>query len=75
MSESVQEILNAFDRLPESERLEALSEILKRTRDDAIGELNPESTGPLSDEDEELVRLAEMTFLELDAREAADGNP
>jgi hypothetical protein len=28
---------------------------------------------PLSDEDEELVHLAELTFLELDAREAADG--
>jgi hypothetical protein len=75
MSESVQEILNAFDRLPEAERLEALSEILKRTGDDAIGALNSESMDPLSDEDEELVRLAEMTFLELDAREAADGNP
>jgi hypothetical protein len=33
-----------------------------------------ESTSLLADEDEELVRIAEMTFLELDAQEAADGH-
>jgi hypothetical protein len=38
-------------------------------------ESSREPTALRSDEDEELVRLAAMTFLELDAREAADGHP
>jgi hypothetical protein len=71
MSEAVQDLLNSFDRLPESERREALSEILKRSKDvDAMITVGDNS---LSEEDEELIHLAEMTFLELDAREAADG--
>jgi len=42
---------------------------------EALGGLQRSSSSELSEEDEELVRLAEMTFLELDAREAVDGNP
>jgi hypothetical protein len=38
-------------------------------------ESSREPTEHLSDDDEELVQMAEMTFLELDAREAADGHP
>jgi hypothetical protein len=74
MSEAVQELLKSFDRLPESERREAFSEILKRAND--IDALSPgrNASSSLSEEDEELVHLAELTFLELDAREAADGN-
>jgi hypothetical protein len=73
MSEAVQEILRSIDRLPETERREAFSEILKRARD--LDALSPSDSAlpSLSEEDEELVHLAELTFLELDAREAADG--
>jgi hypothetical protein len=40
---------------------------------DSLGSDRNSSATPLSEEDEELVHLAEMTFLEYDAREAADG--
>jgi hypothetical protein len=74
MNPTVEELLNALDRLPESERREAFSEILKRAQEeDALTPARELSATPLSEEDEELVHLAEMTFLELDAREAADG--
>jgi hypothetical protein len=56
---------------------------LHRIRSDKIhdeflassGESSHSPPTPLSDEDEDLVRLAAMTFLELDAREAANGHP
>jgi hypothetical protein len=76
MSESVQELLKTLDRLPESERREAFSEILKRAQEeDSLTPTRALSATPLSEEDEELVHLAELNFLELDAREAADGKP
>ena len=40
---------------------------------DVLSSQGVRSNHELSEEDEELVRLAELTFLELDAREAADG--
>jgi hypothetical protein len=49
-----------------------------KSRDEGFAtsvETSRESTALLADEDEELVQMAEMTFLELDAREAADGHP
>ena len=60
MTALVQELLNTFDRLTDSERLELVLEILKRTVDlDFL---------PLSDED--LVLNAEGLFIELDEQEA-----
>ncbi|NJK64979.1 MAG: hypothetical protein HC921_21755 [Synechococcaceae cyanobacterium SM2_3_1] len=60
MTALVQELLNTFDRLTDSERLDLVLEILKRT----IYLDFP----PLSDED--LVLNAEGLFLELDEQEA-----
>jgi hypothetical protein len=62
MTQSVKNLLDHFDSLPEAEKREALSEILRRIR--SI-DFEPPS-------DEELVLSAEETFLELDRREAAD---
>lgn len=59
MSALVQELLKTFDRLSDSERLELVGEILKRTVDIDFP--------PLSDED--LVLNAEGIFLELDKQE------
>ena len=60
MTALVQELLNTFDRLTDSERLVLVMEILKRT----IYLDFP----PLSDED--LALNAEELFLDLDAQEA-----
>lgn len=60
MTALVQELLNTFDQLTDSERLDLVLEILKRTSDLQFP--------PLSDED--LVRNAERLFLELDEQEA-----
>lgn len=60
MTASVQEFLNTFDRLPDSERVEIALEILRR-----VIHLD---FPPLSDED--LVLNAEELFLELDKQEA-----
>lgn len=57
----VEEFLDSFDRLPDSERIEVALEILKRV----IHIDFP----PLSDED--LVLNAEGIFLELDKQESA----
>ena len=62
MTQSVQELLDTFDRLPEAEKREAVSELLRRVR-------SLEFDLP---SDDELVLSAEETFLELDRREAAD---
>ncbi|BAZ02060.1 hypothetical protein NIES37_60680 [Tolypothrix tenuis PCC 7101] len=61
MTALVQELLNTFEQLTDSERLEFASEILKR-----IIHLD---FPPLSDED--LILNAEGIFLELDQRESA----
>jgi len=63
MTALVQELLDTFDRLTDSERLDLVLEILKRT----IYLDFP----PLSDED--LVLNAEGIFLELDDQEASYG--
>jgi hypothetical protein len=60
MTALVQELLDIFDRLTDSERLNLVLEILKRTVDLDFP--------PLSDED--LVLNAEGLFLELDDQEA-----
>jgi len=60
MTALVQELLDTFDRLTDSERLDLVLEILKRT----VYLDFP----PLSDED--LVLNAEWLFLELDEQEA-----
>jgi hypothetical protein len=62
MTALVQELLDNFDRLTDSERLDLTVEILKRT---AHLELPPLS-------DECLVLHAEELFLEMDQREAQD---
>ncbi len=62
MSEAVQELLNSFDRLPEPERWEAFSQILKRAQEFDYPELD----------DETLCQIADETFLMYDAEEAAD---
>jgi hypothetical protein len=60
MTVLVEELLNTFERLTDSERLDLVLEILKRTVDlDFL---------PLSDDD--LVLNAEGLFLELDEEEA-----
>jgi hypothetical protein len=63
MTALVKELLDTFDRLTDSERLDLVSEILKRTTDLDFP--------PLSDED--LVLNAEGIFLELDGQEASYG--
>ena len=60
MTALVQELLNTFDRLTDSERLVLVIEILKRT--------TYLDFPPLSDED--LALNAEELFLDLDAQEA-----
>ena len=62
MNASVQQILDAFDALPELEKHEAAIEILRRVPP-TVGDL-PEST---------LVEVAEDLFLALDADEAKNG--
>ena len=73
MSEAVQELLKSFDRLPEEDRREVFSEIMRRARDVDASPLDHDASSSLSEEDEELIHLAELAFLELDAQEAADG--
>ncbi|HEU5117467.1 MAG TPA: hypothetical protein VFT74_12555 [Isosphaeraceae bacterium] len=62
MSTAVQALIDSFDALSESERHEAVVEILRRSI--------PSDAADLSDE--ALVLAAEELFLELDAREASD---
>ncbi|HEX8846207.1 MAG TPA: hypothetical protein VF791_16280 [Pyrinomonadaceae bacterium] len=62
MSTSAQDILESFDQLPDSDKQEVASEILRRTLSFDIS--------PLSED--ELVLSAEEIFLELDRREAED---
>jgi hypothetical protein len=63
MSESVQEFLNSFDRLPESERWEVFYQILKRAQEFEYPPLD----------DETLAQIADETFQMYDADEAANG--
>jgi hypothetical protein len=62
MTASAKTLLESFDELPEPEKREVASAILRRTlRFDSL---------PLTDDD--LVAQAEELFRELDAREASD---
>jgi hypothetical protein len=64
MTQAVQELLESFDRLPESDRLEALAEILKRTQE--------RESPPL--DDEILAQIADETWQMYDEEEAANGH-
>jgi hypothetical protein len=65
MTQNVRHVLDEFDRLTRDEQQEAALEILQRTlRDEQL---------PLSDDD--LARLADQVFLDLDAREVAHESP
>jgi hypothetical protein len=64
MSTDSQHLLTNFDALPLGEQREVMAVLLQK----ASQWENP----PLSDDD--LARLADDVFLELDRREAADGN-
>jgi hypothetical protein len=61
MTALVEEILNTFDRLTDSERIELVLEILKRTIDLDLSLLS----------DEDLVLNAEEIFIELDKQEVS----
>ena len=65
MTQAVQELLDAFDGLTEAEKHEAAAQVLRRVAEGESGDI-PEDA---------LVATAEELFLELDAREAADGQP
>ena len=62
MTSSVRSFLESFENLTEHEKHDAAAEILRRTI--------PTEYPPL--DDEALAQIADLTFLELDAREAAD---
>jgi len=64
MTTKVQQLLESFDRLPEPEKREAATEILRRSL---------ELDSPVLD-DQALVENAEALFLQLDKQEAADGS-
>jgi hypothetical protein len=63
MSTAVQNILDSIERLSEPEKRELISEIMRRTVSLDVPPLT----------DEELVLIAEESFLELDKRESLDG--
>ena len=62
MTESINELLNAFDALSDAERHVAAAEVLRRVLGDESGDV-PEDG---------LTAAAEELFLELDEREKAD---
>lgn len=62
MTSAVVELIESFERLSEAEQTEAVVEILRRS---------PNIDSPPIEDDEFLMVQVE-TFLELDAREAAD---
>ncbi len=64
MTAQIQDMLHTFDLLPDGDKRELASEILRRTLTLDVP--------PLSDE--QLVGAAEDLFLQLDRREAADAS-
>ena len=64
MSTDSQQLLSSFDALPLVEQREVVAELLRKAAD--------WETPPLADD--ELVRLADEVFIEMDRREAADGS-
>lgn len=63
MSAAVQQLLNAFERLSEDERRDALIELLMRADQLEYPPLDNET----------IDRIADEAFLEYELREAADG--
>jgi hypothetical protein len=63
MSTATQNILDSIERLSDPEKRELISEIMRRTVSLDLPPLT----------DEELVLIAEESFLELDKRESLDG--
>jgi len=63
MSLTAEHILQSFDRLPEAEKKEVASEIIRRSVHFDLPSLS----------DEELVSIAEELFLELDSQETRNG--
>lgn len=63
MSRDSQYVINSFNALSPAEQREVMVELLRKTAQ--------WDSPPLTDD--ELVRLADESFLELDRREAADG--
>jgi hypothetical protein len=64
MSTDSQNVISSFNALPAAEQHEVMVALLKKTA--------TWDTPPLTDE--ELNRLADEVFLDLDRREAADGS-
>lgn len=62
MGTPAENVINTFDGLPDSEKLEVAAVILRRTAEMEFPSLS----------DDELILSAEETFLELDRREAED---
>ena len=65
MTQAVQHVIETFESLPEAEKQQAASELLRRTLDLAPAELP----------DEALTETADQLFSELDAGEAVDAKP
>ena len=65
MTGAVQELLDTFDSLTVAEKHDAAAQVLRRVVEGESDDI-PEDA---------LVAAAEELFLELDAREAADGQP
>ena len=65
MTHSVQQLVNSFEALSENEKQQATVELLRRGLLDIPPDLS----------DESMIAAAEELFLELDAREAANGQP
>jgi len=65
VSTALQQFLNSFNALSDAEKHEAAAEVLRRAMDWA----------PPDMPDEALVQAAEQLFLDLDAREASNGQP
>jgi hypothetical protein len=63
MTAQVQELLHTFDLLPERDKRELASEILRRSLAMGVPALS----------DEQLVGIAEELFMQLDQNEASDG--
>lgn len=60
MTKSVEQLLKSFDQLPEAEKRELASEIIKRSLELDLPELS----------DEALLAAADQTFLQLDKEES-----
>jgi len=63
MTKSVKALLESFDQLPDDQKREAASEILRRSVRFSLPPLD----------DEVLIEVADRLFLELDKRESTNG--